>query len=627
MSALLIALMGGLVSAPSVSASPALAAGAPESAPATPDLHALERCKDHVISRIFYTPRHPHKRAPMRLMPVSEVDVPGARLTATDPEGRSFELPMSPYGLGPWGWVAEVDKPIAGNWRVALWSGDEVVVCKKVRVRRSPARPEPLVPEEDQVWHSRWKWERDAENFYALFVEHLFSAPPDEDVSWNPLSELLQDRSLNLLHDHFQSEEDSKDKELGLRLRPDCADFPYTLRAYFAWKNGLPMGFRRCRRGSAKRAPTCGDLQTNLHKAEYEDPVQSFERFARKKVAGTVHSSSPRTLGSDESTDLYAVELDRHALRPGAVYADPYGHVMVVAKWFPPTEARAGVLMAADAQPDGTIGRRHFWKGSFIFPDDGTVSGGGFKRFRPVYRDTGGMHAMTNAEIAASEEYGDFSLEQWEAGKVAFYDRMDELINPEPMDPKKAFVGTLDALDQQLRRRVESVDNGEGWKRKHKRKVMDMPEGASIFLTSGPWEDFSTPARDLRLLVAVDTVLDFPSKVARLPHRFVLGPGETPAQAGEVLERVLAEEAAGRSYTYRRSDGSEWTLTMADVLARRAEIELSWNPNDCVEHRWFARPEANAEEYATCTSHAPDEQRKKMLEYQHWFSERRRPAR
>ena len=40
-------------------------------------------------------------------------------------------------------------------------------------------------------------------------------------------------------------------------LRPDCADLPYFLRAYFAFKLGLPFGFSKCTRGGGGRAPTC----------------------------------------------------------------------------------------------------------------------------------------------------------------------------------------------------------------------------------------------------------------------------------------------------------------------------------------------------------------------------------
>jgi len=41
-----------------------------------------------------------------------------------------------------------------------------------------------------------------------------------------------------------------------------------------------------------------------------------------------------------------------------------------------------------------------------------------------------------------------------------------------------------------------------------------------IFQAGGQWEDFSTPNRDLRLLIAMDAVLGFPEKVASSPDDF-----------------------------------------------------------------------------------------------------------
>ena len=39
---------------------------------------------------------------------------------------------------------------------------------------------------------------------------------------------------------------------------------------------------------------------------------------------------------------------------PGAMYADPYGHVLVLVKRVPQSDGAAGVLLAVDGQPDGT---------------------------------------------------------------------------------------------------------------------------------------------------------------------------------------------------------------------------------------------------------------------------------
>ena len=44
---------------------------------------------------------------------------------------------------------------------------------------------------------------------------------------------------------------------MGLIIRPDCADLPYFLRAYFAFKMGLPFGYSKCTRGAGGEAPRC----------------------------------------------------------------------------------------------------------------------------------------------------------------------------------------------------------------------------------------------------------------------------------------------------------------------------------------------------------------------------------
>ena len=95
---------------------------------------------------------------------------------------------------------------------------------------------------------------------------------------------------------------------------------------------------------------------------------------------------------------------------------------------------------------------------------------------------------------------------------------MERLINPEPLDAEAAFEDLFQALHEQLLVRVESVANGEAYMKAHPGTVIPMPSGKGVFLTLGPWEDYSTPNRDLRLLIAMDTVLEFPDKVAAGPR-------------------------------------------------------------------------------------------------------------
>jgi hypothetical protein len=111
--------------------------------------------------------------------------------------------------------------------------------------------------------------------------------------------------------------------------------------------------------------------------------------------------------------------------------------------------------------------------------------------------------------------------------------------------------------------------------------------------------------------------------VARAPAQFGIDAGD----ADEVVKRLrdeLTEELSSRELSYTASDGSERSLTLEDVLERKKQLEMAYNPNDCIEIRWAA-PEGS-KEMATCNRHAPAEQRKRMQGLRHWFSERDRPA-
>ena len=152
-----------------------------------------------------------------------------------------------------------------------------------------------------------------------------------------------------------------------------------------------------------------------------------------------------------------------------------------------------------------------------------------------------------------------------------------------------------------------------------------MPDGAAIFETTGPWEDFSTPSRDLRLLIAIDVVRGFPDRVSRRPERYAMPKDRSIAGVKSELQSVLASELAARRFSYPRSDGSQWTLALKDAVDRAVDLEMAYNPNDCVELRWGA-PETG-EEASTCKRHAPSVQRAKMAKYRVWFHERRRPPR
>jgi len=507
---------------------------------------------------------------------------------------------------------------------------------------------------------------------FSAWIEKLFDAPPDQDLSWKAWHEVLRDSSRNFLFNYLGRGEDN----VQTGLRPDCADFAYFLRAYFAYKMGLPFGYSNCSRGTGGKAPKCYqwfdmehpevtrpppppeqeiasaaiadatppaqtptilNLFTRSQPAEAPVPAApvappkpqpkrptTFSEYLRD-VGDVVHTGAVRVAGSDENTDFYTVPLTQDTLRPGTVYADPYGHVLMLVHRVPELDGKPGVFLAVDAEPDGSITRKRFWRGNFLFVHDPALGSPGFKHFRPIVRDkNGSLRRLANAEIANNPQYADFSLDQSTMSAEDFYDRMDDVMSPEPLDPVKAMTDAIASLNEQVKTRVTSVENGRKYQEKQPGEVA-MPNGPSIFETSGAWEDYSTPARDFRLLIAIDVVRGFPDRVMRRAARYAMPNDKDVENVKRELQGVLASELASRKISYTRSDGSQWTLSLKEVIDRAPHFEMAYNPNDCVEVRWGA-PE-NSEEASTCKRHAPQAQREKMSsEYRTWFQERHWPT-
>ena len=385
-------------------------------------------------------------------------------------------------------------------------------------------------------------------------------------------------KSRNLLFNYLGLGEDN----VTMNLRPDCADFAYFLRAYFAFKMGLPFGYSNCSRSgkcyqwfniehpeATRPAPPpepkiasatlalpepAEPAATALAPAGVTPPKRlgatpSFGEYLRI-VGDVVHSGSVRTSATDDNTDFYTVPLTQETLRPGTVYADPYGHVMLLVRRVPQSADAAGVLLAVDAEPDGTVARKRFWRGTFLFAHEPSFGSAGFKHFRPIVRgENGALRRLTNAQIAKNSDYGDFSPEQSQLGVEDFYDRMDEAMSPAPLDPLRAMKEAITALEEQVNTRVTSVENGRKYQGGH--GEIAMPDGPAIFATTGAWEDFSTPARDFRLLIAIDVVRGYPDRVARQPGRYAMPKDKSLAEVKAELQSVLASELARASFRMR----------------------------------------------------------------------------
>jgi hypothetical protein len=231
---------------------------------------------------------------------------------------------------------------------------------------------------------------------------------------------------------------------------------------------------------------------------------------------------------------------------------------------------------------------------------------------------------MKNEALTASAGTIPFSLQQRKMETDVFYHIMERLINPKPLDPETALLDLIQSLQEQLLVRVTSVANGEAYMKSHPGVVIPMPSGVSgVFQAGGQWENYSTPNRDLRLLIAMDEVLDFPDRVLRSPEDFNFSGQGSPEQVKKKLLSVLDQKVSELSISYTHSNGSLQKLTVSELLKRMDAFEMAYNPNDGIEIRWGA-PE-NSDERASCRRHAPLNQIETMRSVRTWFHKRLHP--
>src|SRR5580698_3219318 len=630
----------------------------------SPAAAAADACAEVIV---LPSPFSPWTGVPLRVMVVAEKPVEGT-LTLIAPDGSVATKSAGRRDGPPYSWLAEVAAPAAGTWRVTLerTSADCGSVTRDVTV--AARKPGSVQIPAGSIWQTRNNWNSLNEALFSAWIEKLFDAPPDQDLNWKVWYEVLRDPSRNFLYNYLGRNED----QTQTGLRPDCADFVYFLRAYFAFKMGLPFGYSNCSRGFGGRPPKCYQWFDVEHPEVTRPPPPPEQEVAPAEAAAPSPTPTPSLLSlftrtpppaetpaatpanppppkpkrptnfseylrdvgdvvhtgavraGDDNADFYTVSLTQEALRPGTVYADPYGHVLMLVHRVPEVNGTPGVFLAVDAEPDGSITRKRFWRGNFLFVHEPALGSPGFKHFRPILREKNGpLRRLSNAEIGKNLQYGDFSPEQSQMSVEQFYDRMDDVMSPEPLDPLRAMTDAITSLSEQVRTRVISVENGRKYQARQTGDT-SMPDGASIFETSGAWEDYSTPARDFRLLIAIDVVRGFPDHFARRSDRYAIPSGKSVADTKNELQGMLASELASRKVTYTRSDGSQWTLSVKDVVDRAVDFEMAYNPNDCVELRWAA-PE-NSDEASTCKRHAPQAQRAKMSEYRTWFRERHWPT-
>lgn len=410
----------------------------------------------------------------------------------------------------------------------------------------------------------------------------------------------------------------------GMRFYADCADLPYLLRAYFAWKNGLPFSYA----SGVAAVGKSNDLRYSRYgnyvyaRTDIRPPAEGVWPNARYVFSNLNNfiSSAMFRFAPDQKRgqvpDFYPVKLAPGSIRPGTVIYDPNGHVAVV--YDVDDEGRIRFI---DSHPDNSVTRGNYGR---RFVRASAPMGAGFKNWRPLVlvgasQGKDGSYIGGVVKPAENAELADWSDEQffgteksksWSAARfvyngqvIDYYDYVRRAVAGHDIvyDPLNETRSMVRGLCDDLRYRVEAVDIAVRAGLHQRTQPVRLPE--NIYGTTGDWETYSTPSRDARLKVSFKELRD---QVVKFVELAAVGDPHI-AYAGNDLLGDLAkahdEEAALCDVTYLASDGSERRLSFDE--ARQRLFSMSFDPYHCPERRWGA---TSNDELATCPDNALKQQ-------------------
>lgn len=387
----------------------------------------------------------------------------------------------------------------------------------------------------------------------------------------------------------------------------DCADLPYYLRFYYAWKRGLPFSYVSAVSPRGRARDIRYSANGNMVRARRDvtsgmDAMQVLDHL-RDYISSATYRMDPEL----EGQDFYSPALDGRGIRPGTTIYDPNGHLAVVYR-----VDRDGRIHYIDAHPDNSL-TRGFYDLRFVRASPGM--GAGFKNWRPLRleqaRRLDGVLFGGVVAPAANREIPDFALTQyygtgarpqnWRDGqfviagkKLDYYDYVRAALSGGSLtfDPVREIADMTASNCADLGYRAEAVALSLAAGLQNRPQPERLPP--NIYGTDGDWETYSTPSRDARLKTAFRNLRDMAARFLELWRT------RDPALAyrgGNLAGDMLAaheQAAAACRIRYARSDGSSVTLGYEE--ARLRLFRMSFDPYHCVEARWGA----SGAEAATC---------------------------
>lgn len=412
------------------------------------------------------------------------------------------------------------------------------------------------------------------------------------------------------------------DDPASLRVFADCADWPYAMRAYYAWKMGLPFRWVNGVSGSGgdiRYSSTASQPNSRRDVVDHGQPANGGTIL--DQIRNTVSTATYRTDAGHEGSvlsDFYSPRIAPGSIRPVTVIYDVHVHAAVV---FHIDED--GRIHYMDSHPDLTVTRSVY---GAQFGQSPSRLGGGFKNFRPMRlvgatQRADGSYAGGRVEAAPHAEIADFSLEQYHGNvpgthgdgndaqfhynniPLKFIEFVRASVSGGKMTYNPVFElrATMRTLCNDLRDRSLFVNMAISANIQNKAHPARLPD--NIYGTAEwEWELYSTPSRDARIKTA------FAAFYENLAQMITMWRERDPRIVydghflDEDLQAMYDEESRACRVNYTNSAGAPVTMHFDDMAKRL--FAMSFDPYHCVERRWGATDPA---ELATCRDGAEKE--------------------
>jgi hypothetical protein len=400
----------------------------------------------------------------------------------------------------------------------------------------------------------------------------------------------------------------------------DCGRFPFLLRTYFAWKNGLPMSV-------VSGVAAVDGLGTDLRyspKGNYVTrrfdvvPRSNHSLHGMSAIASVMASVSTAVYRYNAETDqpnalffdFAPAGINRDAIHPGTIIYDANGHAAMIYK-----VGADGRVFYIDAHPGNTVSRSVYGQ---KFERASPASGAGFKNFRPLKltgatRLANGTFVGGHVTTIPMSSIPNYSMEQfygnepssdgnWRKARfvkngqaLGFKDfvRAQLAIGDLKYEPINELQNSIESLCGDLQDRVNAVEDAITHGIENKPQPLALPD--NIYGTSGEWEEFSSPSRDARLKTSF---VEIREEIQQYVELYRQGSPRVVYSGTDLVGdlRAAYEKSANACLIeYQRTNGTKVRLNYSHVALRL--FSLSFDPYQCVERRWGA---TDPQELATC---------------------------